>query len=311
MAGENSGSSSIFILIIVAIGFYYLSSAINSQSSNAGGAGASGGNYNMMWYILAALAIYYFYTWLYGDSALTDLVLYSPAEGGLPGKSANPKKFTVDNANMPGLYDGGEYSVSTWIYVNNWATNKGFNKPFLQLSGGGGTGGFQTLVLYLGQNMSKLGVRVSTDTLKLTTSELGNMRPVSGSSFGGGTNYGDNSSGFLKCDIENVELQRWVNVTVILNGRTVDVYIDGRMSRSCVLDGAYVVSGNSTSLALGGPFGFGGLIGKTQVADFAYSPDRVYQIYQSGPFDTSVSTRLSSMFNPAGFSVSASMAKQS
>ena len=307
MAGENSGSSSIFILVIVGLGFYYLSSAVNNPSSNAGAAGGAG-SYSIIWYILAALAIYYLYKWLYGDGSLTDVILYSPVEGGLPGKSSNPKKFTADTANMPGLYDGGEYSVSTWIYVNNWDSNRGFNKPFLQLSGGGGVGGFQTLVLYLGQNMSKLGVRVSTENMKLTASELGNMRPISGSSFGGGSNYGDNSSGFLKCDIENVELQRWVNVTVILNGRTVDVYIDGRMSRSCVLDGVYVVSGNSTSLALGGPFGFGGLIGKTQVADFAYSPDRVYQIYQSGPFDTSLSTRLSSMFNPPQFAVSVKMA---
>jgi hypothetical protein len=36
------------------------------------------------------------------------------------------------------------------------------------------------------------------------------------------------------CDIE-IDLQRWTQVTVVINGRTCDVYMDGKLARSCVL----------------------------------------------------------------------------
>jgi hypothetical protein len=155
--------------------------------------------------------------------------------------------------------------------------------------------------MYLGQNVSKLAIRVSTDNLKLDAAKLNDIRPSTGSSYGA-TPYTDVDS--KKCDIESIDLQRWVCITAVLDGRTLDVYIDGKLSRSCVLDGMFKVSGDSAKLLLGGPTGFGGLIGQTQVANYAYSPDQVYRIYQNGPVDSSLWTKLVSYFDPGQFSLS-------
>ena len=40
----------------------------------------------------------------------------------------------------------------------------------------------------------------------------------------------------------NVPLQKWVNLIISLYGRTLDVYIDGKLVRTCVLPGVAQVN---------------------------------------------------------------------
>jgi hypothetical protein len=249
--------------------------------------------------ILLVVGLTYLYKWLNGDSSMKDFILYSSSDSGLPAKSSRTTDF--NSVNVPPLYAGGEFSVSTWIYVTNWGINKGKNKPFLQLSGGGPqSSGYATLVMYLGQFVNKLGIRVSHDAPGVnsasSTLDYTAQMPLL---LSGTTPYSDTSSDFKKCDIETVDLQKWVNITAVLSGRTLDVYIDGKLSRSCVLDGMFKVDGDNASIKLGGPNGFGGLIGKTRAANFAYSPDRVYKYYQEGPFSGFTWRNL----NPAEYSL--------
>ena len=234
-------------------------------------------------------AIYYFVKWLNGTGDLQDRVIYSNSSPGLLAMSPNATVFAASA--LPPLYGGGEFSISTWIYITNWAVNKGSNKVFLTLSGGGR--GYSTLVMYLGQNINKLGVRVSTDSSDysntIDTAQMGKIAS-------GVTPYGDTDGDFSKCDIQTVDLQRWVNITVVLSGRTADVYMDGKLSRSCVLDGLYKVDGDLPSLSLGGPSGFGGYIGQTRGANYAYSPDQVYLNYLNGPNNVSLLSQILRMF---------------
>jgi hypothetical protein len=259
-------------------------------------------------FALIGLALYYFYKWLNGSGELTDVVVFTSASNALPGMATKPTVIAPENSDIPALFSGGEYSVSTWIYITSWEVNKGFNKPFLSLSGGGGD--FKTLILYLGQNIPKLGIRTSTSDgsagstgVSLTTAEQVKIRPSSGNGFGAGP-YTDAGGDFKLCDVESVDMQRWVNITVVLSGRTQDVYIDGKMSRSCVLPSVFTVDGDSPQLIIGGPYGFGGLIGTTRAANFAYSPDQVYKNYQNGPMDTSLWSKIKGFFDPSQYSMS-------
>jgi hypothetical protein len=246
--------------------------------------------------ILMLVALFYLWKWLYGGSDESDMIIYSSSSGGLPAKD---KKATVySGSQIPQIYGGGEYSISTWIYVTNWGINKGKNKPFLVLSGGAPEStGIMTLVMYLGQFTNKLGVRVSCESQDNRMNDLTFRRDYV-SIVDGKSPYTDSSPDFKKCDIEQIDLQKWVNITTVLTGRTIDIYIDGKLSRSCLLDGLFKVSGETPTLKLGGPDGFGGIIGMTRAANFAYSPDRVYNYYQQGPF---TSFSLSSL-NPGDYS---------
>jgi hypothetical protein len=247
--------------------------------------------------ILVIVALYYLWKWLYGNSDMQDMVIYSSPSDGLPGKDVSSKVFS--GAQVPQIYGGGEYSISTWIYVTNWGINKGKNKPFLVLSGGSPeASGLMTMVMYLGQFTNKLGVRVSVESASSNTGDLTYTRDYA-AIVAGTSPYTDSSPDFKKCDIEQVDLQKWVNITAVLSGRTLDIFIDGKLSRSCLLDGLFKVDGETPTLKLGGPNGFGGLIGMTRAANFAYSPDRVYSYYQQGPFS---SFSLSSL-NPGEYSI--------
>jgi hypothetical protein len=67
----------------------------------------------------------------------------------------------------------------------------------------------------------------------------------------------------------------------------------------------FKVDGDKPTVILGGLNGFGGLIGTTKVANFAYSPDQVYKNYQNGPLDTSIWTKIKGYFDVSqyGFNV--------
>ena len=232
--------------------------------------------------IVLVVGLYYLWKWLYGNSDMQDMVVYSSASDGLPAKDKTSAVFA--GSQVPQIYGGGEYSISTWIYVTNWGINKGKNKPFLVLSGGAPEStGIMTLVMYLGQFTNKLGVRVSVESQDNRLGDLTFSRDYK-AIVDGTSPYTDSSPDFKKCDIEQVDLQKWVNICAVISGRTIDIYIDGKLSRSCLLDGLFKVEGETPTLKLGGPNGFGGIIGMTRAANFAYSPDRVYSYYQEGPF---------------------------
>jgi hypothetical protein len=229
----------------------------------------------MLMYLLVML-----YAWLNGTNGAQDMIIYSSPSDGLPGRTTTTTGMVYKKSQVPQIYPGGEYSVSTWIYVTNWGANGsvGKNKPFLTLSGGGGS--YYTMIMYLGQRINKLGIRVSYDTSSSSTviNESDLPKIVQGTPA-----YSD-TDGMPMCDIESVDLQRWVNITVVMIGKTVDVYVDGKLSRSSVLPGAFKADGEVPTLTLGSPDGFGGLIGMTRAANVAYTPDRIYANYQQGPF---------------------------
>lgn len=252
--------------------------------------------------IVLVASLYYLYKWLGGGSDQKDYILYSSPGSGLSANDSSGNVYT--QANVPGIYPGGEISVSTWIYVRDWQTNLGKNKPILTLSGGGtAAAGFNTLVIYLGQRTNRLGVRVSYD--KSASTKLDHVTEMPKLILGTSP-YGDTSNDptFKNGDIDNIPLQKWVNITTVLAGRTLDVYIDGKLSRSTILPGMYMVDdGNKPTVTLGGPNGFGGLIGQTRVANFAYAPDKVYKNYSSGPFDNSILGMLWGYINPGQYSI--------
>jgi hypothetical protein len=238
----------------------------------------------MVLYVVVILILVYLlvmlYTWLNGSNGVEDMVIYSSPSDGIPARTSSATGMVYSEKEVPQIFPGGEYSISTWIYVTNWGASGsvGKNKPFLTLSGGGGT--YYTLIMYLGQRINKLGIRASYETSSSATLvKITDLPKI----VIGTPEYSD-TDGMPMCDIESVDLQRWVNITVVMMGKTIDVYMDGKLSRSSVLPGIFKADGEIPTLTLGSPDGFGGLIGMTRAANVAYTPDRIYANYQAGPF---------------------------
>jgi hypothetical protein len=245
--------------------------------------------------VLGLVGLYYLYQYLFGPKTGNSYPLLTSTQSA----SIDPSKaITITSDKLPSLYEGGEFTVSTWIYVNNWSYRSGFNKSILSVGGPN----FDTIRIYLGGVKPKLSVRLQTRSSNSAAAVPGsNMGVSQGSSsseqmpiesLDKGTqnavfNILQTDSGLLDasplCDLPEIELQRWINITVAVNGRTVDVYMDGKLARSCVLPSFYKVDAGGYSANLLAYGGFGGQISTTTMFDAALNPEQVYKQYMAGP----------------------------
>jgi hypothetical protein len=136
-------------------------------------------------------------------------------------------------------------------------------------------------VVALAPFTNKLMVRLNTNATGTTTL---NRAAVDGM-FAGGALPGELTGDTPICDLPEVDLQRWVCFGIVLNGRTVDVYMDGKLARSCVLPSFFTVDANGVKLAALKYGGFSGYLSNVYVHSSALNPDQLYRIYMSGPAD--------------------------
>lgn len=235
-------------------------------------------------FFVGLLGIYYLYQYLFGPKTSNQYVLLNEQKtANMPGDTP----ITIPYDKLPPLYEGGEFSVSTWFYVSNWNHRPNKLKSIFRL---GGTS-FDTIRIFLGGVKPKLHVRFHN------TTPSGKLETVNVTTLFEST---QTESGLLDspsaCDLPEIDLQRWVNLVVTVNGRTCDIYLDGKLVRSCVLPSLYMVdTGYSAYLASHG--GFGGYIASTMMYDAALNPDVVYRNYIAGPEPiTSVGDWIRSIF---------------
>ena len=318
----------------------------NNNSSNAGKStgGATTLFFQGVILVVGLIGLYYLYQYLFSASNMQSSTLIASKT------PANPTKpITIEASDLPPLYEGGEFSVSMWLYVQNWGIRAGYNKSILNIGGNS----FDTIRIYLGANKPALRVRLHTRGSSSSTTSgfqsgpslqamMGSSAPIgssssalgasSSSALGASSPIGssppigstpdqpteslDNKSrdalfttlepdsGLLDatalCDLPSLDLQKWVQVAVAVNGRTVDVYIDGKLSRSCVLPALYKVDAGGYTADLLDYGGFGGYVNSIQMYNYALNPNAVYNLYMGGPNPvTSIGAYLSSFFTPS------------
>jgi hypothetical protein len=264
-------------------------------------------------FVFAGLvALYYLYQYLFGPKGQNAYTLVSKTQ------SANidpGSPITITSDKLPSIFEGGEFSISTWIYISNWSYRARLKKSILTIGGPN----FDTIRIYLGGSKPKLHVRLQTKNTSGTTNAVPTGVNTNSSSPSASTsappeslekatqnatfNVLDTGSDLLDstsmCDLPEIDLQRWVNITVSVNGRTVDVYMDGKLARSCVLPSFYKVDAGGYSAHLLAYGGFGGEISTTTMYDGALNPEQVYQNYMAGPEPiTSIGSWFASFFSP-------------
>jgi hypothetical protein len=265
--------------------------------------------------ILFLVGLYYLYKFMYGASAsLSSTSLISTLTPYTASSTLNPNAVAV--VNMTGVTQGGNYSVSTWVYVASTKANNSNIVHLLDITGGNSS-------TTAGNTLLFLGLDPLNGTLVVRQSAAGNgdtHMPVTGTT-PSSTGYTLSSliSGYLsaassetpssftkddRCDILNgIEYQRWVLVTVVANGRTLDVYLDGKLSRSCVYNGNNslgVQTGNAVATLgnrnLSGQSAMTGYFSSTDYYNYALTPDLIWGIYQAGP-STSQTNFFGSLFS--------------
>lgn len=167
--------------------------------------------------------------------------------------NAYDSRISGHSITLPTSSDGLTFTYSLWIYVADWNYLFGKWKNIFVKGTPNGSNRFPGLWLYPKTNA--LHARINT--------------------------YADPNEG---CDIQNIPLQKWVHIVYVLNNRTVDIYIDGKLERSCVLRGVPKMNNDPLYLAQDG--GFFGQMSKMQYFTRSLNPSEISQLYSEGPYIT-------------------------
>lgn len=249
------------------------------------------------------IGLYFLYQYLFGPKQNNAYPLITSIQSA---RTPADKPLIFSTGQLAPLYEGGEFTVSTWIYISDWHHRANKNKSILRIGGktdksSSAATNFDTIRIYLGAVTPTLHVRLDSKNRNVSSTDTGDSLDTSTY-----TMTYDNiqtGSGLLdsthKCDIREIPMQRWVNIAVAVNGKTVDVYIDGKLSRSCVLPNPFKVdSSGYTGVALEKE-GFGGEIANMIMYDTALNPEVIYKNYMAGPEPiTSIGGLLGSFFAP-------------
>jgi hypothetical protein len=163
------------------------------------------------------------------------------------------------------------FSYSIWFYVNNWNYRYGQNKVIFGRMGATGTGSIDGVsgvdpcpAVVLGKNQNNLDIYLSCYP-------GADQQP---STAGG-------NSVVHKCSVSNVPIQKWVNLTFSVYGRSMDIYMDGKLVRTCLLPGVAKVN-NSASIFVTPQGGFEGWTAKLQYFPNSVNPQDAWNIYTQG-----------------------------
>jgi len=292
-----------------------------------------GGGYgsNLIGFIIIIVVLYLLYAlynWLFSkkDTAIiTQIGGYNMPMGTVMKDNQNVYlKKTQDGQSyvasqlLTGFTNAGQYSTSMWVYVIDSKSSAGSQSRLCNLLeiNSGETTRFNTTktkrgktLLYIGLNPKNAALVVRQSTMDGENSIDNTLDQADGtspstkyplstliSSYNSGSKYTGND----RCDIVNgIEYQRWVLVSTVANGRTLDVYIDGKLARSCVYKAGYL-GGNGTATAYVGLDNDDKLKGYFSLINYyqyALSPEEVWRTYQTGPSGPfSLSNWLSSYF---------------
>lgn len=232
---------------------------------------------NVVYVVVFLTALYFLYKFIMSGSDLEVDVLNSEADAN------TPQSFPLPTSSSVRVKSGGEYTISWWMYISSWDYRAGLAKSVLQIVDSGmPQAALLTSILYPNEN--KMMIRLNTGSNKegVDYTQFSNFNSLlSGSQ--SGAMFGPTITTPM-CDMVDVDLQRWINVTVSVNGRIVDVYYDGKLARSCVLPDIPKASDSGRqAIAIGQKGGYGGKISGIQFFAYPLTPDRIYSIYQAGP----------------------------
>lgn len=268
---------------------------------------------------IVAVFIYFIYAYITGSTSVKqNLILADSIEANKPENARNSIK-------IPSIHEGGEFTLNFWVYITGYNYRQGSRKHLVEIYSTGTTpSSFSTILVALGAFKPTLMVRAHTaqssnlvpsgnHNYGVTDCSGGNEADCSGGDMKGfaqltDTNYNpqnnvnDNTlftkdiNQFFKpmqvdepsstCDVKDLPLQKWLNICITMTGKTLDVYQDGKLVKTCVYKNFFKVdSANGVALRyLQGTNanGYDGYFSRLQIINDALNPDEIYKIYMGG-----------------------------
>ena len=225
---------------------------------------------NGIYIVAVAIIVYYLFQFYLGTSS--GLSLEGDKQSAV--SLASGKAYVIHNGVDQSTRDrriklNGRYTFCTWFYLNE---NPATQTTLLTLNEQDqGTGGSARQLLSVGlyPGTNKMFIRSRTG-------------PGAGAIGVGG--IGADTVALPMCDVVDVDYQRWIQLTVVVNGRIMDVYMDGKLARSCVLSAGQQASIDGKTVQSALVYKFPGFYSGLYFMSDADTPDSIYARYQMGPY---------------------------
>jgi hypothetical protein len=202
--------------------------------------------------------------------ALSDPYTLQNIQSGQTSSTIDATSLATNGSGTP----SSNFAYSVWFYIDDWNYRYGEPKVIFgrmgapSSSGGGSIPGVNGLdpcpAVVLGaveNNVSvSLGCYPGADQEPTTT---------------GGTTV------VHTCNVSNVPIQKWVNLIISVYGRTMDLYIDGKLVRTCLLPGVASIN-NNANIYVTPAGGFDGWTAKLQYYPDSLNPQQAWNIYSQG-----------------------------
>ena len=153
----------------------------------------------------------------------------------------------IDSADLANSSQSTNFAYSVWFYVNDWSYQYGEKKTILV------------------RNEGEACPHIFLDPME------NNLEVV----------IFDYNDTYNRCRIENVPLQKWVNLIVSVYNQTLDLYLDGKLIKTCVLDGVPKLDA-SEDVYVTPDGGFSGWTSNIEYWDKALNPQEAHSVYQKG-----------------------------
>jgi hypothetical protein len=88
----------------------------------------------------------------------------------------------------------------------------------------------------------------------------------------------------VTCSVSNVPLQKWSNITIVVNDRSLDSYLNGKLVKTCVLPVlAKMPTEANAAVYLTPDGGFSGFTARFKYWGEGINPQEAWNIYTAGP----------------------------
>ena len=158
--------------------------------------------------------------------------------------------------------DNTNFAYSIWFYINDWNYRYGEVKTIFTRTDSSNTHSYPSVQLDAVEN-----------NMTVTLACFPGTPEVAGSAAATSVDH--------TCTVGNIPIQRWVNLVVSVYGRSMDVYIDGKLVKTCLLPGVANVDSTANIYVTPGG-GFNGWTSKFQYFPSPLNPQEAWNIYSAG-----------------------------
>ena len=163
----------------------------------------------------------------------------------------------VNQGAIPSSSQGNEYNLNFWVYINDYTYRYNDDKVILNRN-----------------NNPNVMLSSNTNSLKVLINVEDNLNDIEGEE-------DDDASLINVCEVKDIPLQRWVNVNLSLNNKVMDIFMDGKLSKTCIINGYPKPNIGSMDITPNG--GFNGFISSVRFSNSSLSLSEIGKFYKNGP----------------------------